>query len=75
MFSLNKTKKVTYLFSKKIVYMQTDEGKRKKKKEKKVRACLANKKWSLNFHHSSLITHHSIFHIRLPLSLTIFHTI
>ena len=30
---------------------------------------------SLNFYHSSLITHHSIFHIRLPSSLTIFHTI
>ena len=35
-----------------------------------LRACLANKKWSLNFHHSSLITHHSIFHIRLPSSLS-----
>ena len=55
--------------------MQTDEGKRKKKKEKKVGACLANKKWSLNFHHSSLITHHSIFHIRLPSSLSFHHSL
>ena len=32
MFSLNKTKKVTYLFSKKFVYMQMVEGKKKEKK-------------------------------------------
>ena len=45
-------------------------------------ACLANKIWSLNFrhsisitHHSSLITYHSIFHIRLPSSLNFHHSL
>ena len=47
---------------------------------RKLRACLANKIWSLNFchsisitHHSSFITYHSIFHIRLPSSLNFHH--
>ena len=34
-----------------------------------VRACLANKKWSLNFRHSIFITHHSFFHTHLATSL------
>ena len=46
------------------------------------RACLANKKWSLNFRHSIFITHHSSLKFSHPsafiiqfLSLNIFHTI
>ena len=60
-----------------------------KTSRKGYRACLANKKWSLNFchsifitHHSSLITHissliihHSNFHIRLPSSSNFYHSI
>ena len=49
---------------------------------KKLRACLDNKKPSLNFrhsisitHHSYFITHHSIFHIRLPSSLSFHHSL
>ena len=48
----------------------------------KLRACLANKILSLNFrhsisiiYHSSLIIHHSIFHIRLPSSPNFYHSI
>ena len=40
-----------------------------------LRACLANKIWSLNFRHSIFITHHSIFHICLPSSLSFHHSL
>ena len=40
-----------------------------------LRACLANKKWSLNFCHSIFNTHHSNFYIRLPSSSNFYHSI
>ena len=48
---------------------------KKKKTERMLRACLANKKWSLNFRHSSLKFSHPFAFIIQLLSLNIFHTI
>ena len=48
---------------------------KKKKTEQMLRACLANKKWSLNFRHSSFKFSHPFAFIIQFLSLNIFHTI